>query len=546
MIDRMKLRTKIALLVIAALLGLVSLVVISAFDMKEDLLNGRKETIQSVLEGTHATLAAYQAQEAAGTLTREQAQKAAAEAIGMIRYGGKDGKSEYVYSFTTEGVGVYHVIKERIGQNMLEKIKDAQGNYTWKDILAAAKNSPSGAFNTTLSPRPGQQGTFPKLGYVMIFEPWSWVIGTGVYVDDIDTEFHAQLFSSLAVAGVLILLIGGLGFTIARGVLRQVGGEPAEAIELMSRAAAGDLTVEVRSAPKGSMLASMGEMVSAIRAMVSEIGHSSTRLTQGAEQISTASREVATASQHQSDATSSMAAAIEEMTVSVNHISDNAKDTQQNSLNSVALSEEGFGRVEAATHEIREIATTVSDASSRIRKLEERANQISSIAGVIKDIAGQTNLLALNAAIEAARAGEQGRGFAVVADEVRKLAERTSAATIEIEQMIAGIQQDTVQVVGVMDAALPQVAAGVEAAESAADSLRQIKDGAQSTLTSIREVADSTHEQSVASNSIAQKVEEIATMVDETTAAMQSTAETAADLEKIAGELTVLVSRFRC
>ena len=173
MIDRMKLRTKIALLVIAALLGLVSLVVISAFDMKEDLLNGRKETIQSVLEGTHATLAAYQAQEAAGTLTREQAQKAAAEAIGMIRYGGKDGKSEYVYSFTTEGVGVYHVIKERIGQNMLEKIKDAQGNYTWKDILAAAKNSPSGAFNTTLSPRPGQQGTFPKLGYVMIFEPWS-------------------------------------------------------------------------------------------------------------------------------------------------------------------------------------------------------------------------------------------------------------------------------------------------------------------------------------------------------------------------------------
>ena len=546
MIDRMKLKTKIALLVVAALLGLVSLVAFSAFEMKRDLLDGRKEVIQSVLEGTYSTLTAYQAQVAAGTLTLEQAQKAAAEAIGMVRYGGKDGKSEYVYSFTTEGVGVYHVIKERIGQNMLEKIKDAQGNYTWKDILAAAKKSPSGAFNTTLSPRPGQQGTFPKLGYVMLFEPWSWVIGTGVYIDDIDAEFQSQLFASLVIAGILIALIGGLGFAIARGVLRQVGGEPADAIGFMSRVAAGDLTGTMPAAPKGSMLASMGEMVGAIRAMVSEIGQSSARLTQGAEQISTASREVATASQHQSDATSSMAAAIEEMTVSVNHISDNAKDTQQNSLSSVSLSEEGFGRVEAATHEIREIATTVSDASSRIRKLEERANQISSIAGVIKDIAGQTNLLALNAAIEAARAGEQGRGFAVVADEVRKLAERTSAATIEIEQMIGGIQSDTVEVVGVMDAALPQVAAGVEAAESAADSLRQIKDGAQSTLASIREVADSTHEQSVASNSIAQKVEEIATMVDETTAAMHSTAQTAADLETIAGELTKLVSRFRC
>ena len=546
MIDRMKLKTKIALLVVASLLGLVSLVAFSAFEMKRDMIDGRKEVIQSVLEGTHATLAAYQAQVAAGTLTREQAQKAAAEAIGMVRYGGADGKSEYVYSFTTEGVGVYHVIKERIGQNMLEKIKDAQGNYTWKDILAAAKQSPGGAFNTTLSPRPGQQGTFPKLGYVMLFEPWSWVIGTGVYIDDIDVEFRQQVLLTLAIAGVLILLIGALGFSIARGVLRQVGGEPADAIGFMSRVAAGDLTGTMPAAPKGSMLASMGEMVGAIRAMVSEISHSSTRLTQGAEQISTASREVATASQHQSDATSSMAAAIEEMTVSVNHISDNAKDTQQNSLNSVALSEDGFGRVEVASHEIREIASTVSDASSRIRKLEDRANQISSIAGVIKDIAGQTNLLALNAAIEAARAGEQGRGFAVVADEVRKLAERTSAATIEIEQMIGGIQSDTVQVVGVMDAALPQVAAGVKAAESAADLLRQIKDGAQSTLASIREVADSTHEQSVASNSIAQKVEEIATMVDETTAAMQSTAQTASDLEKIAGELTVLVSRFRC
>ena len=134
----------------------------------------------------------------------------------------------------------------------------------------------------------------------------------------------------------------------------------------------------------------------------------------------------------------------------------------------------------------------------------------------------------------------------MVADEVRKLAERTSMATVEIEQMIGGIQTDTVQVVGVMDAALPQVAAGVAAAEGAADSLRQIKDGAQSTLTSIRDVADATKEQSLASNSIAQKVEEIATMVDETTAAMHSTAETAADLEKIAGELTVLVSHFRC
>ena len=463
-----------------------------------------------------------------------------------MRYGGDDGKSEYVHAFTTEGVGIYHIIKERIGQNMLEKIKDAQGNYTWKDIIATAKKTPGGAFQTTFTARPGQKETVAKLGYVRLYEPWSWVIGTGVYVDDIDAEFQSRLISNLLIAAVLIVLIGGLGFVIARGVLRQVGGEPSEAIGFMSRVAAGDLTGDMPAATKGSMLASLGDMVASIRGMVAEISQSSVRLSSGAEQISSASREVATASQHQSDATSSMAAAIEEMTVSINHISDSANDTQTNSITSVQLSEDGFSRVEIASHEIKEIALRVSDASSRIRKLEEHANQISSIAGVIKDIAGQTNLLALNAAIEAARAGEQGRGFAVVADEVRKLAERTSTATVEIEQMIAGIQTDTVQVVGVMDAALPQVAAGVAAAEGAANALRQIKDGAKSTLTSIRDVADATKEQSVASNSIAQKVEQIATMVDETTAAMHSTAETAADLEKIASEMTGLVSRFRC
>ncbi len=546
MIDRMNLKTKIALLVISALLGMVFLVVVSALDTKRDMLEGRKAVIRSMLEGTQATLAAYQEQVASGKMTLEQAQKAGAEAIGMVRYGGKDGKSEYVYAFTTEGVGVYHVIKERIGQNMLEKIKDAKGNYTWKDIIAVARSGPEGGYLTTQTARPGGKELFDKLGYTRIYEPWSWVLGTGVYIDDISAEFQRRLISDLLVASALIALIAGLGFVIARGVLRQVGGEPSEAINFMNRVAAGDLSGNMPSAAKGSMIASTGDMVLSIRKMVLDISQSSTRLTQGAEQISTASREVAKASQHQSDATSSMAAAIEEMTVSINHISDSAKDTQGNSLSSVSLSEDGFSRIQVASHEINEIASAVSNASTRIRKLEERANQISSIAGVIKDIAGQTNLLALNAAIEAARAGEQGRGFAVVADEVRKLAERTSVATVEIEKMIAGIQSDTVEVVGVMDTALPQVAAGVQAAEGAAESLRQIKDSAQSTLVSIRDVADATKEQSIASNSIAQKVEEIATMVDETTAAMQSNADTAADMEKIAGELTMLVSRFRC
>ena len=164
---------------------------------------------------------------------------------------------------------------------------------------------------------------------------------------------------------------------------------------------------------------------------------------------------------------------------------------------------------------------------------------------MIKDIAGQTNLLALNAAIEAARAGEQGRGFAVVADEVRKLAERTASATTEIEQMITGIQTETIGAVEAMDAALPEVQEGVKLANSASESLRAIEDGARRTLARVGEVADSTHEQSAASTSIAQRVEQIANMVEETTITIRGTAETAHQLENIANSLKQQMSKFR-
>ncbi|MFN3987743.1 MAG: methyl-accepting chemotaxis protein [Rhodocyclaceae bacterium] len=546
MIEQLKLKTKIALLVAAALLGVIAMTVMSTIEARNDLIEGRKEVIKAIVESAHNLALHYHGLERAGTLTREQAQKAAADSFVAARYGGADGRSEYTYAWTMEGVGVAHVRPEIVGQNMLDKLRDGQGRYTLRDILAGVRASPGGVYVDTSFPRPGQQEPVEKLQYVMAFEPWGWFIGTGIYMDDLAIVFRARLIQDLVVGVVVLLVVGGLGFFVAKGVLRQVGGEPEDAIEVMKRAAEGDLTVDVRDAPAGSMLSAMGDMVKSIRSMVQEIGRESDSLTRNAERITTASSEVADAAQHQADATSGMAAAIEEMTVSVNHISDSARETEEGSVTSARLAEEGEGRVQRASREIKQIAATVQDASGRVRKLEERARQISSIAGVIKDIAGQTNLLALNAAIEAARAGEQGRGFAVVADEVRKLAERTSSATVEIENMIGGIQSDTGTVVGVMDAALPQVEQGVAAADGAADALRQIKDGAESALARIRDVADATREQSLASSSIAQKVEEIAQMVEETSAATRSTAQTAQDLEKIATDLRQLVGRFRC
>ncbi|MFC5302553.1 methyl-accepting chemotaxis protein [Azospira restricta] len=545
MLGNMKLRSKIVLLVLAALVGMASITVFSALAAKRDLTEGRKELIKSMVEAGYNILEHYQGLEAAGKLSKEEAQRLAAEAVKVAKYGGADGKTEYLYAWTMQGVGVVHPKAEIVGQNMLEKIKDGQGRYTIKDLIAAVQTQ-RGAYVDTAFPRPGGKEPLPKLQYVMHFQPWGWLIGTGLYMDDLDAAFRTRVLGDLVVAAIALLVIGGVGFVVARSVLGQVGGEPGEAIDLMARAAAGDLTVDVRRAPKGSMLASFGEMLTSLRSMVTEIHAGSNKLIADAERINSAAKEVAQASQQQADATSAMAAAIEQMTVSINHISDTATETERASERAASEAAEGEQQVQTATAEINKIATSVTEASHKIRELDQRADQVSSIAQVIKEIAGQTNLLALNAAIEAARAGEQGRGFAVVADEVRKLAERTSAATVEIEQMISGIQNDTESVVGVMDAALPQVEAGVHLAEGAAKSLRDIREGASQTLTRIREVADSTKEQSVASTSIAQQVEHIAQMVEETSAAMNATAGTASELESLASELNRLVGRFRC
>ncbi|MBE9610322.1 methyl-accepting chemotaxis protein [Chitinilyticum piscinae] len=535
----LRVRTRLWLLGGVALLGMLSLTLLALSVQRQSMLKDRMGKVRSQVETAAGVIGHFQQLEQEGRLDREQAQLAAIAALRQVRYD----KSEYFFIFDTRQVYKLMPTKPEFEGQSKGDLKDSNGKLILQALSAAARAG--GGFVDYDFVKLGSDKPEPKISYATLVPGWDWVIGTGVYVDDINRAFRQNLLIGVGQLLLLGVLIGGVAWLVARSILYQLGGEPAQAMHIMHQVAAGDLRQDMPVAPAGSLLASLAQMNTGLRQLIGEVRDDAALLQRQAGEIATSSREVSIAAGRQADATSSMAAAMEELTVSINHISDSSAVTEQASRQATALARTGVGQVADASQAMEHIAGCVSQASEQIRLLNSKAQEVSGIAAVIKDIAGQTNLLALNAAIEAARAGEQGRGFAVVADEVRKLAERTATATVNIEQVLASIQTDTLAVVGVMDAALPQVSQGVELARSVSGSLERIHAGADETLSHLHEVASATREQSLASTSIAARVEDVSQMVEETSCAISQTAENAAQVEHIAGRLNDLVRRFR-
>nr|WP_228384555.1 methyl-accepting chemotaxis protein [Rhodocyclus gracilis] len=349
----------------------------------------------------------------------------------------------------------------------------------------------------------------------------------------------------LAVIVLFIALIAAIGFIM----YRHVSGSLSSMVASFSRVEK-DLDFTVRLPAEGrDEIAKVARAFNALTDRLQQsfrdiTGHAGS-VSEAAQRVAEAAHEMSSSSRQQSEAASSMAAAVEEMTVSVNHVADRAGDTNKLASHAGDVARKGEEVITGTVESINGIAHTVKEASGQLAELEQQSEKISSIVSAIKEIADQTNLLALNAAIEAARAGEQGRGFAVVADEVRKLAERTALSTQEIattiEQMLAGSQAAVQSIQGVEGA----VGAGVSYAEQASGAMQEIGNGSRETVNMVSEITNSIREQGTASMEIAQQVEKIAQMTEENSAAAETTSKTSEELAGLAQQLQRIVGQYR-
>ncbi|MFA6314072.1 MAG: methyl-accepting chemotaxis protein [Sterolibacterium sp.] len=358
-------------------------------------------------------------------------------------------------------------------------------------------------------------------------------------------ESARNILAIVTVVGLVIAI--GLSTAILRDVIGQLGGEPAYAAEITRRIASGDLTtsIETRPGDTTSLLAATKEMRDSLHRIIGEIRVAAVRVADDAASLSASSSQVTAGSNQQSEAAASTAAAVEEMTVSIQHLSSSSDDAHKTAAEAGTLSIEGEAVVNTAVTEINKIADSFNRSSQLISNLSEQSDQISAIVNVIKEIADQTNLLALNAAIEAARAGEQGRGFAVVADEVRKLAERTTASTQQIAATIGDIQHGTQNAMQGMTEGSGLVVEGVGMAAKAGDSMTLIQASSRKVLDAVAEIASALHEQSAASNLIAENVEKIAQMTEENSASVKEVNQAANHLDELSRQLNSLVGQFK-
>jgi methyl-accepting chemotaxis protein len=523
MLQNLSFKRKISLLVVCSLVCLSLFAGLCIEQARTDITDGRKEALRNAVQTARNIVAGYQAAAAAGTLSEADAKKAAHDAVKLARYGSADGKTNYFYIVTTDGIAVMHPFNKNWveGQSAFGH-PNAFGIDTVRELVKtalAAQGDP--AYQASMVARPGDTAPdatlYPKLQYLVTVPGWNWIIGSGLYMDDVDGLVRAAAIRTISICLAFLAVIGGLGITITRQVLRQLGGDPAEAIDIVARVAAGDLTVTVPDSAQDSLLGGLKRMVQAVHATVAQVRASTDSINTASSEIAVGNRDLSGRTELAASSLQETASAMEQLTGNVRQSADASRTADQLAASAAEVAQRG--------------GAVVAQVVETMQQIHDSSRRIADIIGVIDGIAFQTNILALNAAVEAARAGEQGRGFAVVASEVRSLAQRSAGAAKEIK--------------GLIGSSVDRVEAGSRLVADAGSTMNEIVASVQRVSDIMGEITAATTQQSQGIGQVNTSVSRLDQMTQQNAALVEESTAAAESLKDQAARLARAVSTFQ-
>ncbi|MDE1169570.1 MAG: methyl-accepting chemotaxis protein [Pseudomonas sp.] len=529
------------LILVVAVLMLLVMAGAMLKQIHDDLYDAKAQKTMHVVQTANGLLEYYHGLETAGTLSREQAQQQAMEAVRGLRYN----QTDYFWINDLRPVMIMHPANPKLVGQDLSGIKDPDGVQVFNQMVSVAKAQGAGMVNYRW-PKPGASEPVEKTSYISLFAPWGWIIGSGVYVDDVQAEFQLQVWKAASIAVGIVLIMALLLIVIARSIVRPLN----TAVQAMANIASGesDLTrsLETHGSDEVTQLAThFNGFTAKLRRVIGELQHSAVGLGQASSELGTNADQAQARSQQQSQQMELVATAVNEVTYGVQDVAKNAEHAASEMRDAQAQAQQGQANIDGSLRQIEHLSGTIGQAVEVIRTLSSESTQIGGVLEVISSIAEQTNLLALNAAIEAARAGEQGRGFAVVADEVRLLAQRTQKSTAEIQGMIERLQSHSNAAVKVIGDSSRSSQLTIEQAHLAGQSLTSISQALGNLNGLNASIASATLQQSHVVEDINQNVTQAAQLSRNAAQAAEQSNVASVQLRGLSEQLNGLLRQFR-